>query len=362
MAEDSGDKTEAPTQRRRDEAREQGNVARSPDLTASAVLVGGMVLLNWYGQNLFAAMSGVVRKMLGPEWLGNVDVHSATDGVVASIFMVCRAMAPLMIGMMLIAVVINIAQVGLHLTPEKLQPNLGALNPLKGLGRLFQGQGMMKLVMGLLKMALVAITAYSAIHGRMNLILGVAQLEFLQIFQLGAEMVYRIGLRVALLLFVLALFDYIWQRYQFEKSLKMSKQEVKDEMRRMDGDPKLKQRRRQIAQQMAQKKLQKDVPTADVVITNPTEFAIALKYDQSMMHAPRVVAKGQGVIAKRIRELAIAAGVPILERKPLARALYKLVEVGQEIPEEFYSAIAEILAYVYELTGKVKRSKVMNVR
>lgn len=357
MAEDTGDKTEAPTQRRREEAREQGNVARSVDLTASAVLVGGMVLLNWYGQNIFSALSGVVRKMLGVAWLGSVDPRSATDGVVASIYTVCVAMAPLMIGMMLIAVVINIAQVGLQLTPEKLQPNLGALNPLKGAGRLFQGQGLMKLVMGLLKMTLVGMTAYSAIHGRMSLILGVERLEFLQIFQVGAEMVYRIGLRVALLLFVLALFDYIWQRYQLEKSLKMSKQEVKDEMRRMDGDPKLKQRRRQIAQQMAQKKLQKDVPTADVVITNPTEYAIALKYDENAMHAPRVVAKGQGVIAKRIRELAIAAGVPILERKPLARALYKVVEVGQEIPEEFYAAIAEILAYVYELTGKVRRKQ-----
>lgn len=357
MAEDTGDKTEAPTQRRREEAREQGNVARSVDLTASAVLVGGMVLLNWYGQNIFSALSGVVRKMLGVAWLGSVDPRSATDGVVASIYTVCVAMAPLMIGMMLIAVVINIAQVGLQLTPEKLQPNLGALNPLKGVGRLFQGQGLMKLVMGLLKMTLVGMTAYSAIHGRMSLILGVERLEFLQIFQVGAEMVYRIGLRVALLLFVLALFDYIWQRYQLEKSLKMSKQEVKDEMRRMDGDPKLKQRRRQIAQQMAQKKLQKDVPTADVVITNPTEYAIALKYDENAMHAPRVVAKGQGVIAKRIRELAIAAGVPILERKPLARALYKVVEVGQEIPEEFYAAIAEILAYVYELTGKVRRKQ-----
>ena len=357
MAEDTGDKTEAPTQRRREEAREQGNVARSVDLTASAVLVGGMVLLNWYGQNIFSALSGVVRKMLGVAWLGSVDPRSATDGVVASIYTVCVAMAPLMIGMMLIAVVINIAQVGLQLTPEKLQPNLGALNPLKGAGRLFQGQGLMKLVMGLLKMTLVGVTAYSAIHGRMSLILGVERLEFLQIFQVGAEMVYRIGLRVALLLFVLALFDYIWQRYQLEKSLKMSKQEVKDEMRRMDGDPKLKQRRRQIAQQMAQKKLQKDVPTADVVITNPTEYAIALKYDENAMHAPRVVAKGQGVIAKRIRELAIAAGVPILERKPLARALYKVVEVGQEIPEEFYAAIAEILAYVYELTGKVRRKQ-----
>jgi flagellar biosynthetic protein FlhB len=126
-------------------------------------------------------------------------------------------------------------------------------------------------------------------------------------------------------------------------------------MRRMEGDPKIKARRRQIAMQMAQKKLKKDVPTADVVITNPTEFAVALKYEEGSMHAPRVIAKGQGLMAKRIRELAIEAGIPILERKPLARALYRLVEVGQEIPEEFYSAVAEILAYVYELTGKVKR-------
>jgi flagellar biosynthetic protein FlhB len=126
-------------------------------------------------------------------------------------------------------------------------------------------------------------------------------------------------------------------------------------MRRMEGDPKIKQRRRQIAIQMAQRRLQRDVPTADVIVTNPTEFAVALKYDSATMHAPRVVAKGQDLMAKRIREIAIEHGIPIIERKPLARALFKLVEVGQEIPEQFYAAVAEILAYVYELTGKVRR-------
>jgi len=135
----------------------------------------------------------------------------------------------------------------------------------------------------------------------------------------------------------------------------MTKQEVKEEMRRMEGDPKIKQRRRQIAIQIHQRRLKKEVPTADVIVTNPTEFAIALKYDSKTMHAPRVVAKGQGYIAQRIREIAIEHGIPILERKPLARALYKMVEVGQEIPEQFYSAVAEILAYVYELSGKMKR-------
>ena len=358
MAEDFGDKTEAPTPRRREEAREQGNVARSADLTSATLLVGGLVLLNLFGGKILATLSTVVRRGLGAESLAGVDSRTATDGVVASLLSVGGAMLPFMGGIVLVAIIVNVAQVGLHLTPEKLHLNFGALNPVKGFGRLFQGQGIMRLVMGVLKMLLVTLTAYSAVHSRMNQIMGIERMSFEVMFRLGGEVLYSIGLRVGLLLLLLALFDYIWQRSQLEKSLRMSKQEVKDEMRRMEGDPKLKMRRRQIAQQIAQKKLAKDVPTADVVITNPTEYAIALKYDAASMHAPRVVAKGQGLIAKRIRELAIAAGVPILERKPLARAMYKLVEAGQEIPEEFYAPIAEILAYVYELTGKVARRQI----
>ena len=156
---------------------------------------------------------------------------------------------------------------------------------------------------------------------------------------------------------ILAIIDYAYQRDQLEQSLKMTKQEVKDELRRMDGDPKIKQRRRQIALQIHRRRLKKTVPTADVVVTNPTEFAVALKYDAATMNAPRVIAKGRGVIAAHIRALAIDAGVPILERPPLARALYRLVEVGQEVPEQFYNAIAEILAYVYELSRKMKRKE-----
>jgi flagellar biosynthetic protein FlhB len=355
MAEDFGDKTEAPTPRRREEAREQGNVARSTDLTAAALLLGGLVLLNWTGANLFGAMSGLVMRMLSGESLAAVRTETFDRGVIAVLAGIGKALLPLFGGLLLVAVVVNVAQVGFHLSAKKLQPDLGALNPLKGFGRIFQGRGAMQLVMGVLKMALVGIAAYSAVHGRIGQIVTVQRLSHLQAFKLGAELVYSIGIRVALLLLVLALIDYAWQRWQLEQSLKMTKQEVKDEMRRMEGDPKIKARRRQIAMQMAQKKLKKDVPTADVVITNPTEFAVALKYDEGQMHAPRVIAKGQGLMAKRIRELAIEAGVPILERKPLARALYKLVEVGHEIPEEFYSAVAEILAYVYELTGKVNR-------
>lgn len=177
---------------------------------------------------------------------------------------------------------------------------------------------------------------------------------YLEAFGLGASIVYSVGMRVALLLLVLAILDYGYQKFRNEQELKMTKQEIKEEMRRMEGDPKVKQRRRQVAMQLISKRLKRDVPTADVVVTNPTELAIALKYDGAEMRAPKVVAKGQGHMARRIREIAIEHGVPIVERRPLARAMYRMVEVGQEIPEEFYSAVAEILAYVYELTGKLK--------
>jgi flagellar biosynthetic protein FlhB len=251
---------------------------------------------------------------------------------------------------------VNIAQVGLFFNTKRLQPNFGALNPVKGFSKIFGGgQGGVALVMNFLKMTLVAMTAYSAVHGRLEQIVLAQQLTFMQIFGLGADIVYSIVLRIGILLLVLAIFDYAWQRFRIEKQLKMTKQEVKEEMKRMDGDPKIKARRRQIAMQIATQKMKKEVPTADVVVTNPTHFAVALKYDSNNMHAPRVVAKGQDHMALKIREIAVAHGVPILERKPLARALYKMCEVGQEIPEQFYSAVAEILAYVYELSGKLRK-------
>jgi flagellar biosynthetic protein FlhB len=267
---------------------------------------------------------------------------------------VAVAMAPLMGGVMLLAVAVNIAQVGFQLNTKKLEPNLGGLNPLKGFGKMFGGTSAMSLAMSLLKLVLVTLVAYSAVHGRLRQIIAVQQLSYMQIFGLGTEITYSIAIRIGVLLLVLAVIDYVYQRIRIERELRMTKQEVKEEMRRMDGDPLIKQRRRQLAQQMAQKKLKKDVPTADVIVTNPTHYAVALKYDADTMNAPRVVAKGGDYMAKRIREIAIEHGIPILERPPLARSLYRLCEVGQEIPEQFYSAVAEILAYVYELSGKIK--------
>jgi flagellar biosynthetic protein FlhB len=270
-------------------------------------------------------------------------------------------LAPLLLGAIVIAIIVNLIQVGFFFSGKRLQPNFGLINPLKGFSRIFAAEGLMHLAMNLLKLTLVVAIGWSAARDRVDQIIGIQQVDYLQAFGLGASIIYAIGIRIALLLLVLAIIDYGYQKFQTEQQLKMTKQEIKEEMRHMEGDPKIKQRRRQLAQQMLSKRLKRDVPTADVIVTNPTEFAIALKYDAATMHAPKVVAKGRGYMAKRIREIAIEHGIPIIERKPLARALYKLVEVGQDIPEQFYSAVAEILAYVYELSGKL-RSKAAGQR
>ncbi len=356
MADDAGDKTEAPTARKRSEAREQGNIARSADLTASVLLIGVLMLLKQFGPGLIAALKLLVEETLSIESLSNLRTDDVGHGLLRAVVIAGAAMAPFFAGVVLIAVVINLVQVGWFLNTKKLRPNLAALNPLKGIGKLFgKSQTLVQLGMTLLKLSLVAVVAYFAVRGKVEQILSLQGLGISQVFGLGAEVIYFVGIRIGLLLLVLAIIDYAYQRFRVERELKMTKQEVKDEMRRMEGDPKLKGRRRQIAAQMATQRLTNEVTTADVVVTDANEFAIALKYDITAMHAPRVIAKGHGFLASRIRDAAVTAGVPLVERKPLARALYKRCDAGHDVPEQYYAAVAEILAYVYELGGKAQR-------
>jgi flagellar biosynthetic protein FlhB len=356
MADDFGDKTEAPTPKRRQEAREQGNIARSPDLTAAVLLLSVIVMLDWYGPGLFGALKVVMEETLGGAPLQSRDAGDAIGALLPALRTVASAMAPLLIGVCMVAILVNLAQVGLFFNTKRLQPQLSALNPFKGLRKIFMGRdGLVHLGMSVLKLVLVGAVAYSAVHGRLMLIIAAPNFEFVQIFGLGADIVYSIGMRIGAALLILAIIDYAYQRWNTEQKLKMSKQEIKEEMRRMEGDPQIKSRRRQLAMQRITQGIRANVPTADVVVTNPTHFAIALKYDSDTMHAPRVVAKGTDLLAMQIRQVAIENGIPILERPPLARALYRLVDVGHEIPEQFYAAVAEILAYVYELSGRASR-------
>ena len=358
MADEFGDKTEAPTPKRRQEAREQGNIARSPDLTAALVLLGALLLVQWQGPSLVAALRGIAEQVFSLDVLGDHDPASVSGLLVNVGSVLARAMAPLLLGVALVAILANLAQVGFFLSAKRLEPNLKSLSPINGIKRILGGgNGWMQLAMNLAKVTLVTLVAFSAVQDRLAQILTAQTLSLMQIFGLSAEVIYAIALRLTIVLLLLAILDYLWQRYRTERKLKMTKQEVRDELKRMEGDPLIKQRRRQIALQRAMQRIRTAVPTADVVVTNPTEYAVALKYEEGMT-APRVVAKGRGYIAQTIREIARETGPPILERPPLARALWRLVEVGQEIPEQFYAAVAEILAYVYELTGRVRRRAV----
>lgn len=253
--------------------------------------------------------------------------------------------------------VANVVQVGWSVSLKPLAPDIARLNPVSGLAKLFDMQALVRMGMGVVKMAAAAAVAALTLWQMHEAILSTAALGIPQLVACTGEVVYTLCLRLAIVLLILGIIDYAWQRYRFEQDLKMTKEEIKEEFRRMEGDPIIKQRRRQVQMQLLQQRMRYDVPKADVVITNPTHLAIAIKYDADTMSAPRVLAKGQDYMAQMIRQIAMEHGIPILERKPLAQALYKAVDVGQEIPKEFYKAIAEVLAYVYELSGRGFRRK-----
>ena len=358
MPGDASDRTEAPTPRRRTEAREHGQVARSTDLSGALLLLGGMVCLRWFAPGMFASLMKVMKDGLslgGPAGWARLDLAAVVSSV--GVLMLAAA-GPILVGLVVVGVCSNLLQVGFLFTTQPLQLKLDRLNPINGVKRLFTTRTLVQLFMNVLKLTVVTAAAYSAVADRKGQILLALDIGPWPQIVVLSNVLYDVGLRLAAVLLVLALIDYLWHRYKHEQDLKMTREEVKEELRRMEGDPIVRQRRRRMQFAAAMQRIKSAVPKADVVVTNPTEFAVALKYDVQEMRAPTVVAKGRNLLAQRIREIAIANGVPIIERPPLARALFKMVEVGQEIPEQFYKAVAEVLAYVYELSGRGLGKKV----
>jgi flagellar biosynthetic protein FlhB len=259
---------------------------------------------------------------------------------------------PFLLLLMVLTAVGSLAQTGLLLTPKKLLPRIENLSLKRGLKRIFSFDAVTRTVLGLFKMLFIGLVAYYTVAARMQPVLGSTTVPPLGVLHMAGEMLFTLMLRLALVLLVLGLIDYFYQRHKVEKSLRMSKQDVKDELKRMEGDPLLKSRRRQTQAKLAMQRVAVDVPKSDVVVTNPSEYAVALRYDEATMSAPRVLAKGQDLLAVRIRQIAQQHGIPIVQRPPLARGLYAACEVGDEIPPAYYRAVAEVLAYVYQLSGR----------
>lgn len=353
MAEQNGEKSQDATPHRRQQAREHGEVARSQDLGSALVLLGSLLVLSLCMGAVIDFMGRYTQAHLGVggAWL-SIGSESFVTHWHDTLGELAVVLLPILLLMMMLGVAANMVQVGILFLPDKLMPDITRLDPLKGMQRIFSMSGVVRLGFGLLKVLIISVVAWFSLAGYRDEILGLTALELPQLAVWLLEILFWTSVKIAGALLVLALLDYGFQWWKHEQDLRMTTQEVREEMKNLQGDPQIISRRRAVQRQLMMGRLSATVPKADVVITNPTELAIAIQYDSQTMAAPVVLAKGAGVLAQRIRELAKQHNIPIIEKKPLARALYKDVEVNQPIPSAQYAAVAEILAYVYQLKGK----------
>ncbi|MEO6436583.1 MAG: EscU/YscU/HrcU family type III secretion system export apparatus switch protein [Tepidisphaeraceae bacterium] len=339
MSDDFGDKTETPTPHRRLEARRAGNVARSADLAAAVLGFTSIMLLGQYGPRVMEAMKLILGESLGRE--------AVAPGRIA--WLMGTALTPLLAGLTLIAIAANVLQTGFLFVMPK---NKGVLDPARGFGRMFDGRSAAQLSINAIKIVLVTVVAFAATRGRMDEIVGLGGQSIGKIASAAGAVVYAVAIRVAIVLLVIAVIDYAYQKIRHERDLRMTRREIKDEMRRLEGDPQGKQRRRSAAAAWAQARLMRDVAGASVVVTAGDDVAVALFYDATAMTSPRVAAKGNGATARQIRELAIAHHVALVDRPGVATGLFKLGQVGRDLPARFFAAAAEVLAYAQQITRK----------
>ncbi|MGE5552325.1 MAG: flagellar biosynthesis protein FlhB [Betaproteobacteria bacterium] len=345
----AGERTEPATPKRKEEARKKGQVPRSHELVTAGVLAGVFLLLHWSGASLVQRLTEYLAASLEDATGADLTDGQVLAGYLELAWFFLSAVTPLFLVALGVGLLLNYLQVGFLFTAAPLAPDLGKINPGRGLKRMFSRHALVELVKSLAKVMLIAWAAFGAARPAFELLLALNQQELGDVFPTLETLVYRVGLRVSLVLLVLAALDYAYQRWDYNRNLRMSKQEVKDELKQQEGDPQVRGRIRSRMRQMALRRMMQKVPQADVVITNPTHLAVALQYDARTMRAPEVVAMGADYVAQRIRELAEESGVPIVENPPLARALWVGAEVGQAVPVDLYQAVAEVLAFVYRL-------------
>lgn len=353
MAEDLGEKTEMPTPRRLSEARERGQSGKSVDLASALTLVGACVLIYWWAHGLMDFGAATLRRTLGPDGLASsLRVEDVQGDLVMEAIEGAKIAVPLMLIMAVIAYAGQVWQVGFMFTSKPLEPKLDRLNFFAGFGRILSARSVVKGAIDLAKLLVIAAVVVLVIRSETDAIISLAVLDLAGGMMETIRITVRVAVWVLVILIILGVIDRTYQQFQLHKDLRMTKQEVKDEFRSQEGDVEVKGRRMKFMRNLMMQRLQSDVPKADVIVTNPTHFSVAIRYDSAKMNAPRVVAKGADYLALKIRYVAAAHGVPIVERPPLARSLYFNVEVGREINPEHYEAVAEVLAYVYRLEGR----------
>ncbi len=352
MPEQNGEKTHDATPHRREKAREQGQVARSQDLTSAALLMAGLGGLWWLGRGIFEFLGQTAQRQLGGDaWL-QADKASVTVLWVDTLSGLAWVLLPLMMLMMLSSAGVQLGQIGILFLPNKLGFDVSRISPWSGLKRLFSMQNLMRFVQGIFKLLVAAAVAIWSLWSEWGSVVASIGLAPMQMAVFLVNITFWTCMKIAGALLVLAIIDYMYQWWKHEQDLKMTTEELREEMKSTQGDPQIIARRRAVQRQLAMQRLEHTVPGATAVIANPTELAIAIKYDEVETPVPQVVAKGGDAVAQRIRRIALEHGIPVVERKELARALFKEVEVGEYIPDRFFGPVIEVLHYVYALTGK----------
>ncbi len=352
MPEQQGDKSQEATPHRRRQLHEQGQVPKSQDLSSVVLLLLGLLCLAMLGRSLVGWVEELTRQQLGGEpWIESSPNLAASQArrVLSGLV---KHLLPIFGLMLAGAVLVNVVQTGPVFVPQRVLPDLTRIDPLRGVKRLCSLANVVRLGFGIFKVLVIMAVAFVSLYAEREAILSMTGMSVLGGGALLFKILFSITLKVALALLVLAILDFGFQRWRYEQDIRMTPQEVREELKNLEGNPQVLARRRAVQRQLALNRLSGAVPRADVVITNPTELAVAVQYDAQTMAAPIVVAKGAGVLARRIRQLALENGVALVENKPLAQALFREVEVGQPIPEDKYAAVAEVLAYVYQLQGK----------
>ena len=352
---EGGEKTEPATQKKLDDARKEGKVAKSKELTSAFMLIALFLILkifiSYIGGNLVNIFSIVYNRIDGyvnPGELGFTSQAVSAFTMQMSIQILLSVWPFFLIGVT-IAILVSIVQVGWKVSTKPMEPKLSKFNPINGFKRIFSKESLFNLVMAIIKIVLIALIAYFSVKDKANDLFVLYEISLKQAISLVGEIILDTGLKISFVYLIVGLADFIYQKRKFSEDMKMTKQEVKDEYKNTEGDPQIKGRQRRKMQEASQRRMMQDVPKADVVITNPTHFAVALKYDAETAKAPVLLAKGEDYIALKIKEVAKENHVEIVENKPLARMIYHNVDIGAEIPPELYQAVAEVLATVYRM-------------
>ncbi len=353
-----GEKTEEPTSKKLDDARKEGQVAKSKEIGNAFSLLALFLVMKLYlgtmGTRFIEVFSAVYQQIpdVSKMYNGGLPVASLHVLIRGMMFQILVIMAPVLLIGVAIAIICDVAQVKWKPTTKPLQPKFSKLNPMKGFGRIFSPNSLVELLKSVLKLALIGYMVYSYLKDKISNIFLLYDITLNQAIGMIGEIVVDLGIRIAAIYMIIAFLDFGYQKWKFHEDMKMTKQEVKDEYKNQEGDPQIKGKQKQRMREASMRRIMQQLPEADVVITNPTHYAVAIKYDPEKYDAPYVLAKGENYLAQRIKDVAKENHIEIVENKPLARMLYANVDIGGLIPPELYQAVAEVLAFVYHLKGK----------